>query len=54
MYCSYIVGWKTALAPRSEHRKCTSKGLRRQGAVLKHWSSLQKSLCPVVICAYLK
>ena len=34
-------------------QKCTSKGISRQGIVLKHRDSLQKSLCPVVICPYL-
>ena len=34
-------------------RKCTSKDILRQGVVLKHMDSLQKSLCPVVICPYL-
>ena len=29
------------------HRKCTSKGI-----MLKHRNSLQKSLCPIVICPY--
>ena len=29
------------------------KGIWRQGIVLKHRSSLQKSQCPVVICPYL-
>ena len=43
-------------APASQGRvsqalKCTSKGIRRQGMVLKHRNSLQKSLCPV-ICPY--
>ena len=34
-------------------QKCTSKGIWRQGIVLKHRNSLQKSLCPVVIiCPY--
>ena len=33
--------------------KCTMKVIWRQGIVLKHGSSLQKSLCPVVICPYL-
>ena len=31
-------------------RKCTRKGIWRQGIVLKHRDSLQKSLCSVVIC----
>ena len=31
-------------------QKCTSKGIRRQGIVSAHRNSLQKSLCPVVIC----
>ena len=30
--------------------KCTSKGIWRQGTMLKHRNSLQTSLCPVVIC----
>ena len=30
-------------------QKCTSKDIRRQGIMLKHRSSLQKSLCPVVV-----
>ena len=34
-------------------QKCTSEGIWRQGIVLKHRNSLQKSLCPVVICPYL-
>ena len=34
-------------------QKCTSKGKIRQGIVLNHRKSLQKSLCPVVICLYL-
>ena len=34
-------------------KKRTSKSTGRQGAVLKHRNSLQKSLCPVVICPYL-
>ena len=34
-------------------QKCTSKGIWRQGIVLKHRNSLQKSICPVVICPYL-
>ena len=34
-------------------QKCTSKGIRRQGVVLKHRNSLQKSLCPAVIHPYL-
>ena len=34
-------------------QKCTSKGIWRQGIVSKHGNSLQKSLCPVVICPYL-
>ena len=33
-------------------QKCTSKGIRRQGVVLRHRNSLQKSLRPV-ICPYL-
>ena len=32
-----------------QRQKCTSKGLRRQGLVLKRRSSEQKSLCPVVV-----
>ena len=31
-------------------QKSRSKGIWRQGIVLKHRNSLQKSLCPVVIC----
>ena len=31
-------------------QKCRSKGIRRLGIVLKHRSSLQRSMCPVVIC----
>ena len=31
-------------------QKCTSKGIWRQGIVLKHRNSLQKSQCPAVIC----
>ena len=34
-------------------QKCTSKGIWRQGRVLKHRNSLHKSLCPVVTCPYL-
>ena len=34
-------------------QKCTSKDIWRQGIVSKHRNSLQKSLCPVVICPYL-
>ena len=34
-------------------QKCTSKGIRRKGIVLKHRSSLQRSLYPVVVCPYL-
>ena len=34
-------------------QKGTSKGLWQQGIVLKHRNSLQRSLCPVVICPYL-
>ena len=34
-------------------QKCTSKGIRRRGTVLKHRNSLQRRLCPVVICPYL-
>ena len=34
-------------------QKCRSEGIRRQGIVLKRRISLQKSLCPVVICPYL-
>ena len=34
-------------------QKCTSKGIWRQGIVLKHRKILQKSLCPVFICPYL-
>ena len=41
----YIVRWI--------HQKCTSKGIWRQGIVSKHDNSLQKSLCPVVMCPYL-
>ena len=38
-------------SPRNfEPCKCTSKGIRRQGIVLKHMSPLQKSLGPVVTC----
>ena len=38
---------------RCPNQKCTSKGMRRQGVVLKHRMSSQKSLCPVVLCPYL-
>ena len=31
-------------------QKCTSKGIWRQGIVLKHRNSFQKNLCPVAIC----
>ena len=31
-------------------QKCTSKGIWRQGVVLKHRNSLQKSPYPVVVC----
>ena len=31
-------------------KTCSAKGIRRQGIVLKHRNSLQKSPCPVVIC----
>ena len=41
------------LAAHLVPQKCTSNGIRRQGTVLKHRSSLQKSLCPVAICPYL-
>ena len=34
-------------------QQCASKGIRREGIVLKHRNSLQKSLCPVVIRPYL-
>ena len=34
-------------------QKCTSKGIRRQGVVLKHGNSLQKNPCPSAICPYL-
>ena len=34
-------------------QECTSKGVWRQGILLKHRSSSQKSLCPVVVCPYL-
>ena len=34
-------------------QKCTRKGIWRQGIVLKYRNSLQKSLCPVVLCPYL-
>ena len=34
-----------------EPQKSTSKGIRRQGMLLKHRNLLQRSLCPVVICA---
>ena len=35
------------------HQSYTSNGIGRQGIVLECRSSLQKSLCPVVICPYL-
>ena len=38
--------------PVKQESKCTSKSIWRQGIVLKHRNSLQKSLCPVVICPY--
>ena len=38
---------------RNTIQKCTSKDIWRQGIVLKHRISLNKSLCPVVICPYL-
>ena len=38
---------------RGDNQKCTSKGIWRQGIVLKHRNVLQKKLCPVVICPYL-
>ena len=40
-------------AAREAPQKCTSKGIRRQGVVSKHRSSLEKSLCPAVVCPYL-
>ena len=35
-------------------KKCTSKGIWRRVIVLKRGNSLQKSLCPVVLCPYLR
>ena len=34
-------------------RSYISKGIQRQGVVVKHRESLQKELCPVVKCPYL-
>ena len=34
-------------------KRSTSQGIGRQGIVLKHRNSLQKSQCPVAICPYL-
>ena len=34
-------------------QECTSKDIWRQGIASRHRISLQKSLCPVVICPYL-
>ena len=34
-------------------RRSSARCTRRQGIVLKHRNSLQKSLCPVVMCPYL-
>ena len=47
--------WLSQLCPlraeaSSKHQKCTSKGIWRQGIGSKRRNSLQKSLCPVVIC----
>ena len=43
----------TGLVRPAISHKCTSKVIGRQGIELKHRNSLQKSLCPVVICPYL-
>ena len=36
-----------------QFQNCARKGIRRQGIALTYRNSLQKSLCPVVICPYL-
>ena len=54
--CIYIYisfGARRQLGAVCFSQACTIKGIRPQGTVLKHRSSLQKSLCPVVICPYL-
>ena len=42
--------WGHDRLPRRPTQKCTSKGIGKQGIVLKPRNSFQKSLCPVVIC----
>ena len=50
-YLFHRIGWKGRIWQLCQ--KCTSKGIRRQGLVLKRRNSLPTSLCPVVVCPYL-